>query len=168
MAREYIVYLAGPMTGITVKEAKAWRNYFTEQMPEYIKTRSPIITELENLSDESVIQSEHPNMLMGGGDAFVEMDLQDVRTADLIVFNYLGAKKISQGTLGEFHTAATLEKRRITIIEKEGNLHEHPFLRKRAGVIVETVTESVFATLRMLLPDDLLIKELKKRARGLK
>ena len=53
---EYLVYLSGPVKGLSYKEAVAWREYVRNRLPKHIKTLSPLRgRDHLRLKDEDII-----------------------------------------------------------------------------------------------------------------
>lgn len=94
--REFTIYLAGAMSGITFEEANIWRRSFTKSM-KYIY--SDIKVNCINPNDyynfkEIIYDSEREVM---------EFDLYKVRHSDLIVVNF--EHPVSLGTMAELTIA---------------------------------------------------------------
>lgn len=159
MAREYIVYLAGPMTGTSVEESMEWRNYVRKHLPNNIKTRSPVLSEVDLSTTSGKINAERPELPLGKGKSFTRKDLEDVRRADLIFVNLLGAKIVSIGSVSELAWAYLLRKPTVVVMEKSGNIHDHPFTQEESLVIVDNLDEAIKLTKMLLLDDDLLLRD---------
>jgi nucleoside 2-deoxyribosyltransferase len=63
--------------------------------------------------------------------------------ADLVVFNMLGAKRISIGTMVEFGWSDAARVPSILIMEKDGNPHEYPMVREIAGFRVDNMKDAI-------------------------
>ncbi len=70
-------------------------------------------------------------------------DSFDVRTADALVVNLTGAKKVSIGTVMEIAWAWEKRTPVIAIVE-EGNIHEHSMLYEAIGWRVTTLDEAMY------------------------
>jgi hypothetical protein len=44
--RDFLVYLAGPISGMTYDEAQAWRAYASQNLPQEIRAISPLRAQL--------------------------------------------------------------------------------------------------------------------------
>ncbi len=64
----------------------------------------------------------------------------------------LSAQKVSIGTVMEIAWAKAFQIPVIVIMEKEGNLHDHPMIRDCIGFRVETLLEAIWLTKVLLLP----------------
>lgn len=138
------VYLAGPVRGLSYKESMDWREYAKNELAKYgIISVSPMRAK-EHLANRGILLNpdEHVISCQRG---LVTRDRFDVRTCDVMLANFFGAKEVSIGTLIEYGWADSYGKPIITIIEKEGNPHEHPFIRELTGFRVETLDEGLKA-----------------------
>jgi len=144
------VYLMGPVLGTKYEECNGWRESAKEELAKYdIQGISPL--RHKDLTDTSGLMSD-----LGGGNmmttqsGIVTRDRYDVTHCNLGLANLLGAKKISLGTMVEY---GWLDMRRIpiiTIMEKEGNPHDHTFIRELSGFRVETLEEGIYVARYML------------------
>lgn len=144
------VYLAGPITGLTYEGATDWREYAKKKLTQYnILGVSPMRGKefLRNLSsmpsgNQAKAGDRHGLSLPHG---FVARDRLDVRRADAVLMNLLGAERVSIGTMVEIGWADAFLKPVVLVIEKEGlgswiggkppvykevNIHEHGFVRE--------------------------------------
>ena len=55
----------------------------------------------------------------------------------------LGAQKVSIGTMIEYGRASNPLRPIITVMEKQGNIHEHPMIRELTKYRVETLDEGL-------------------------
>lgn len=122
------VYLAGPISGLTYDSAQDWRDEFSAMVDrskiecfsplrgkQYLRNRGP----LEGSYSESPLSTD-----MG----ITTRDRFDCMGADLVVFNLLGAERISVGTMIELGWADAARRPAILIME-DGNPHDHPMVR---------------------------------------
>jgi nucleoside 2-deoxyribosyltransferase len=79
---------------------------------------------------------DHPQMKDGVHEhalttdsAITGRDYWDVSRCDAVLFNLVGAEKVSIGTMIEYGWASAFNKPRITIMERRGNIHDHPIVR---------------------------------------
>jgi len=71
-------------------------------------------------------------------------DFNDVKQADALLVNLLGAKKPSLGTIMELAWAFALQKPCVVVIEKNGNPHDnHPMIHEAISFRVDTLDEGV-------------------------
>jgi len=146
------IYVAGPMRGLTYDQANEWRLAAESALPE-CDIFSPMRGK-EYLRDLDVIPGAVGDK-MSSSQAIYIRDRWDVRTADAILVYLLGAKEISIGTCFEM-AWATAYNIPVVIVMKEGDVHEHPFVRQAAWIVVDSLHEGLNA-LRILLnlrPED--------------
>ena len=79
-------------------------------------------------------------------------DKNDVKNCDLMIVNFLGSKTVSIGTCVEYGWADSFSKPVITIMEKEKNIHNHPFIQEISGFLVETLDEAIAIAKFILKP----------------
>jgi len=142
-----LVYLAGPIDGLNYERCVAWREYAIEELAK------SEITGLSPMRAKEFLK-HHPKLVDGVSDhilasdaGLTSRDMWDVRRSDAILFNLLGAEKISIGTMIEYGWASAFDKPVITIIEKKGkrkkNVHEHPMIRRITDYRVETLDDGL-------------------------
>ena|SRR5579862_8554531 len=154
-----LVYLAGPITGLTYEGATDWREYTKDKLAKFgILGISPMRakTFLKGLS--SMPSGEH-----GAGSldphglakphGFVARDRLDVRRCDGVLMNLLGAERVSIGTMVEIGWADAFHKPVVLCMEgaeSRSNLHEHGFVRELTqyhNTDLDTAIETVAAIL---------------------
>ena len=128
--KEKLVYLAGPISGLSQEEVMGWRLNATEELArEHITTLTPIdvtssATELQKLA--------------------ILRDKIDVRRAHVVLMNLRGAKRISIGTMAELGWANAYDKPVVLVMEQDGsNPHEHGFVKTLSTFQVETLEEGI-------------------------
>lgn len=164
---EKTIYLAGPITGLSYKDARGgWRQEFASLMPEHIKCLSPMRGK-DALSNETILRGD-PNMCytdpMASVSAILMRDFNDVKNCDVMVACFLGATSISIGTCVEFGFAHALRKPVILVMEHprleippedvslRTNPHEHAFLHQIAGVRVSDLADAARIVSSLLTP----------------
>lgn len=122
------VYLAGPIKGHSYDNIQEWRKQIYDALYNTnIHVLSPLresaeLEGIENLkcsyekSDFYTIEAVNIN------------DYNDVKRADAVFANFLGAEKVSIGTCMEIAWAKSMQKPVIVVIEDEGNPHDHGML----------------------------------------
>ena len=96
------------------------------------------------------IKKDHPEIVDGisehvlaSDSGVTTRDMWDVRRSDAVLFNLLQSKKVSIGTMIEYGWASSFNKPIITVMEKQGNVHEHLMIRRLSGYRVETLEEGL-------------------------
>lgn len=138
------MYLAGPINGLSLKEANDWRDDLGTAIYQWTGAYplSPL-RDKEGLEELSEIGPQgYETTLLSNQRALVTRDRYDVQRCDLMVVNLLGAKQVSIGTMVELGWA---DARRIPIIVimEEGNIHDHAFIREIANWIVPAVADAL-------------------------
>lgn len=137
------VYLSGPITGLTYKEARfGWRQQFADQLAPGITVLSPMRHEGHLAEIKGKLAKEYPEHLFSHPKMIVSKDLLDIDMSDIVVANFLGAKKPSIGTVSEMGYAYAKGKTIITIMEK-GSIHDHPFVTELSSAVVNNMDDAL-------------------------
>lgn len=139
------LYLAGPMTGLTLEESAEWRIAAADRLEPLYECFSPLRG--KSYLKGQTHKSDGPERA-GGDKGIFRRDRWDVRTSDVVLANFVGSTSISIGTLFEIAWANALEKFVIVVMEPT-NLHQHAFVRQAASIVVSNMDEAV-AFLEML------------------
>lgn len=142
------VYLSGPITGLTYKQARCgWRKEVGDTLSRSgIGVLSPMrheghLAELEKkkITEEVLKPINHffsqPKMI-------VEKDFLDIDAADIMLVNFLGAKKVSQGTIAEMGYAYAKDKSIITVMDND-NVHNSVFVREMSAAVLDNMEDAV-------------------------
>jgi nucleoside 2-deoxyribosyltransferase len=136
------VYLAGPIKGLSYDSCVSWREYAIKVLSySGIIGVSPMRGKELLRGTEKIIDGLDHVLCTPAG--LVTRDRFDVKSCDLMLVNFLGAKEISIGTSAEFGWADAYGKPIVTVIEREGNVHDHPFIQRLTGFRVETLDEGL-------------------------
>jgi len=158
------IYLAGPITGCTYRNCTSWRHAFEEFLaeamqnvywrPEEVRCLSPMRAK-DYLNQVGVINKDYPSFQFGPlscSRGIISRDFFDCTRSDLLVVNLLGATITSIGTMMELAWAYQKRTPSIVIMEREGNLHEHPFVWETTSFRVTSIEEAVHTALAVLWP----------------
>ena len=138
-----LVYLAGPITGLSYGGAVDWRESVrTDLARAGIRGLSPMRGK-EYLKDDTGIADEYAGMVLSCSRGITTRDRFDCNRADLLIVNFLGATKVSIGTVMEIAWADAKRIPVILVIEDEGNVHDHAMIRECTGFRVNTLEEAV-------------------------
>lgn len=151
MSEVYYLFLSGPITDVSYGESADWRKYVASKMPRSIKCISPLRGK-EYLKNEKNIKASYEDIPLSSGKGITFRDRFDVKRADAILINLLGAKKVSIGSMIEIGWADTGIKPIILVMEKEENVHDHPMLKNAAGFIVDNLDDAIELAKKILLP----------------
>jgi len=145
------VYLAGPMTGLTVGAGRdTWRARATGFF------RAHHVGVLSPMRDWDELHKDHQMGAFGedraGGHLVAAKfnyarDVNDIRIGDAVVINTQGATRVSVGTCIEYGMACLANKPTLALLDP---LHDHLFFREGPAVIVQNEVELYVSTLSML------------------
>lgn len=148
------VYLCGPIAGCTYDEARyGWR----KKLAELIKPEIPILSPMRQEGHLAEVVGElgtfaPDNHAIATQRAIVAKDKLDIRQSSLVVANFLGAERVSIGSVVEIGFASALGKPIVLVIEPEGNVHDHLFVREMSDVRVSSIRDAADIVNALLLP----------------
>jgi nucleoside 2-deoxyribosyltransferase len=136
------IYLAGPISGLTFEGAQDWRTYFTNTIDQQIACFSPLRGK-DYLKMRGPLEGSYDEFPLSTDRGITTRDRADCMGADLVVFNMLGATRVSIGTMLEFGWADAARVPSVLIMEKEGNIHDYPMVREIAGFRVDNLEDAI-------------------------
>ena len=144
-----LVYLAGPITGLSYAGATDWREAATLRLARSaIKALSPLRGKLylEGMTDIP----DSLDVPLSTPKGITTRDRWDCLRCDVLLVNFLGATKVSIGTCMEI---AWVDTRHIPIViaMEEGNPHSHAMIRECAGFILPDLDQALSYVEAMLL-----------------
>jgi hypothetical protein len=148
--RDFLLYCAGPITGVSYGESTDWREYVADRLPDRIIAVSPMRGK-EYLARERQIKDSYKEHPLSCRKGITCRDRMDVMRCDMILVNFLGAKKVSIGSVMEIAWADILRKP-IVIVMEEKNIHRHSMVEEITGFIVPDFDEAVKVASAVLLP----------------
>lgn len=137
------VYLAGPISGLTYANATDWRRYSKDFLKGYNIVGLDPLRGKDYLINETSIADKYDAHTMSTSRAIMVRDYFDCNNVGLILANFLGAKRISIGTVMECAWAYSARIPLILCMEKSGNVHDHSMIREAAGYHVDTLSEGL-------------------------
>lgn len=146
-----LVYLAGPITGVSYGATTNWREHVAAEIDPQIQTLSPM-RHKEYLAGETSIASAYEQHPMSSAKGITSRDRFDCMRADAVLVNLLGASKVSIGTVMEVAWADSARKQIVLVIAKDDQVHLHPMLTESCGYIVDNLEEAISIVERVLLP----------------
>jgi len=143
-----LCYLAGPIAGISGSEAIDWRTGATNLLSRAgVDVRDPMRAKHALASKASISRTFHDYETMGTfftSKGIMTRDFNDVKQADVLLVNLLGAKTPSLGTIMEMAWAFALQKPCVVAIEATGNPHDnHPMIHEAMSFRVPTLYEAI-------------------------
>lgn len=128
------VYLCGPISGLSYGKATSWRGHFALRLADDIVPVSPMrgkryLEGHDNIgfsyADPSV-SKDKIGSLLSSSPGISTRDRFDVQNCDLVVANFLGADKISIGSVIELGWADAFRKPIIMVAEESNIMRNHP------------------------------------------
>src|SRR5271157_1829498 len=96
-----LVYLAGPITGLTYQGCTDWRQKAMDYLAEYgIQGLSPLRAK-DYLLNETSIADTYDDTILSSQRGIFARDKFDCERSDVIFVNLLGAQRVSIGTVME-------------------------------------------------------------------
>lgn len=136
------IYLCGPISGLSFEECIDWRRYFAKRLAADIVPLSPMRGR-EYLAKEKSIGDSYEESILSNRKAITSRDRNDVMNCDMMVANFLGATRVSIGSIIEFGWADAFRKPVICVMENDqSNVHEHAILNTITGFRVKTLDEA--------------------------
>jgi hypothetical protein len=154
-----LIYLAGPITGLTYEGATDWREFVSESLASLsddaldpIQCLSPM-RHKDYLLGELVLKDDYPDgHTITTGRCITARDRYDATRCDLLLVNFLGAEKVSIGTVLEIAWADSVRVPIVLAIEDEGNLHDHAMVRELCPFRVNSLEKAIDMAYRILVP----------------
>lgn len=140
------VYLAGPISGLDYNAATDWREDVTEHLARYgIQGMSPMrcksyLADLQDLGAEDI--TANPRNVCSSPRGIMTRDRYDCTNCDVLLVNFLGAERVSIGTVMEI-AWADLCRTPIVVAMEEDNIHKHAMVSEAIGFQVPTLEEAV-------------------------
>jgi nucleoside 2-deoxyribosyltransferase len=156
------VYLAGPITGCSFNGCTDWRKAVAQKLRPFGILGVDPMRAKDYLKNETAITGSYEDKVMSCQRGIMTRDRYDATHCDVLLVNFLGANRISIGTVMEI---AWADAHRIPIIcaiendpgqeEKEignkvPNVHDHPMIREAVGFRVPTLDEAVDVAIKIL------------------
>lgn len=154
-----LVYLCGPISGLTFGECTDWREYATRAFPPHIQGVSPLRAK-RFLADKGKLEGPYGYPLATSR-GINTRDLFDVRRATVVLANLLGCLKgdpkirVSIGSVGEMAIAHDHRIPVVCAIEPDGlNIHDHPMLNEWIDYRVTSLDEAIEITTAIISPHE--------------
>ena len=144
------VYLCGPISGESYDSVMDWRDEITDKLHPEIRIFSPL-RHKHYLKGEEDISKTYDQHILSTARSITVRDRFDVFHSDIMIANLLGANIVSIGSMIEYGWADAKGIPVITIMEKEGNLHDHPMVKEISGWIVHSVEEAAYVANAVLV-----------------
>jgi nucleoside 2-deoxyribosyltransferase len=151
--RDFLVYLAGPIAGLTYSDGQGWREYAAANLPQEIRVISPLRAKDVRLARAGIITDSYEDNPLTSQRGITVRDRNDCLRSDLILINLLGAKTVSIGTCIEFGWADSKRTPIVLVMEPDSNLHDHPMIRDIASYRVPDLDAALKIVEAVLMPE---------------
>ena len=153
ISRQFLIYLAGPITGHSFEGATSWYDEVDRAFPSYLVPVRPLRgkTWLHGMTSiESQYTNLHP---LSTPDGIMTRDEYDVMRADALLVNLLTAPVVpSLGTIMEIAWGRAYHKPVIVAMTEDNVHYKHPMIRKSCSMILPTLAEAIDVTRRLISP----------------
>jgi nucleoside 2-deoxyribosyltransferase len=147
------VYLVGPITGVSYEGATSWREYCRKQFNPGIIGLSPMRGK-DYLQHEQMISDSYEQHVLSTTKAIMTRDVFDCSEADVILANFLGAERVSIGSIMEVAWAYQNKKPIVACVEDggqaftgrigaSGNPHEHAMMNEAISYKVNSLDAGI-------------------------
>lgn len=153
---KFLIYLSGPIPGLTYGSSTDWREYVTQAFPPHIQGVSPMRAK-RYLNDGKKIGTQGFDFPLSTDRAINSRDRFDTLRASAILVNLIGTERVSIGTAMEIAWAYDHKIPIVVAMELEGNLHDHPMIRDCISVRVTSLDEAIEAVTAIVSPHESLI-----------
>ena len=145
---ERLVFLSGPVTGNAYDSTLSWREEVAKALPSDIVAVSPMRGK-DYLKEETQVADAYEEYPLSSAAGITCRDHNDVKRCDMLFVNFLGAEKVSIGSVMEIAWAHAYQKP-IVIVAEEDNINMHAFVRQVAAFKVRTIEEGINVTRHVL------------------
>jgi nucleoside 2-deoxyribosyltransferase len=151
--RPLLVYLAGPITGLSYADALDWRAEVRERLAEsspHVECIDPMRAKRHLAGVQRIGPHGHGGALLSSH-AVVARDLWDVDRSDVVLMNLSGAREVSVGSMVELGRASVRRSFVIVVLpaeetgsDNEGrNPHDHLFVHELASTVAKSLDEAL-------------------------
>jgi hypothetical protein len=138
------IYLSGPITGYSYAYATEWRAYVSRRLPPGIAVIDPMrdAVDFSTPSERQLADSERLQNIIHGKEV-LDRNRIDVARCDLLLVNFLGASRVSIGSVGEIFWADVFRKPVIIVREAHYNIHDHGLVNAISCCIFEDLDSAI-------------------------
>lgn len=151
MKHNFLVYLAGPITGLTYCGATSWRDYVIDNLPEHLVGMSPLRAK-SYLKDEQQIEGSYDETILSSQRGLFARDFFDCNRCDALFVNLRFTEVVSIGTVMEIAWAYQNRIPVVLVMGEEDEIHNHPMIREACPFVVGNIDEGIHTLAALLLP----------------
>lgn len=146
------IYLAGPISGQTYKEATEWRNEVRATLTDLgIKVYSPM-RHKEYLQNENDLTFKDFGQVLSTSKAIMARDYQDASRCDLLLVNFnVPHPQLSAGTIMEIAWAYANHTPVVLVDHPKFNYARHPMIKEAISVLAKDLVQAVEVVKHFLL-----------------
>jgi Nucleoside 2-deoxyribosyltransferase len=150
--RERTIYLTGPITGCSEKQASDWRKYVRDRLAPGLVAIDPMrdAVDFSVVSERQLDDTARLQNLLHGRE-ILERNRVDIARCDVLLANFLGAQRISIGSVGELFWADAFRKPVIIVREAHHNLHDHGLINAIAFLTLNKLDSAIDKINRLLI-----------------
>lgn len=150
--RERTVYLSGPITGCSEKQAADWRRHVRDRLAPGLIAIDPMrdAVDFSVVSEKQLDEAARLQSLYHGRE-ILERNRVDIARCDVLLVNFLGAQRISIGSVGELFWADAFRKPVIVVRETHHNLHDHGLINAIAFLTFDKLDSAIEKINRFLI-----------------
>lgn len=152
MSSTHCVYLAGAISGLTLKDCTDWRKEVTRELQKST-LRVECLTPLRGksfLADKGKIHSGSYDDGVISAKGITRRDMFDTLRSTAVFINLLGTKVASIGTCMEIAWAYQNQIPTVVVMEKDNLHNKHVMIQESCTYVVETLEEGI-ETMKWLL-----------------
>lgn len=135
------LYIAHPISGLSGEDIFNYFDHTKNLLKEYYHILSPMNGKNHLRNVDKVVSTGYKNPISNDHAVF-QRDTWMVSQSNIVFCDFTGSKKVSIGCCMELAIASWLNKHTIVVM-KEGNLHNHCFVKESADIIFETFDEGI-------------------------
>ena len=135
-----LVYLAGPISGLSYEGATNWRQYAITKLHPLVGL-SPMRGK-DYLLDELDIDANTDYGILSTAKAIVARDRFDCQRADCILFNLSESQKVSIGTMIEFGWADAARIPKV-VVTGDNTVHTHAMVNQLSDFVAKDLDEGI-------------------------
>jgi len=141
MKSQYLIYLAGAITGQSYQGCTDWRQYVMDNLHKDLVGLSPM-RHKDYLLEEVQVADIYEDSVLSCQRGIFARDHWDCHRCDAVLVNLVGTERVSIGTVMEIAWAHAYKKP-IVLVMEEGNIHEHAMIREACPFRVNTIDEAI-------------------------
>lgn len=147
-----LVYLAGPITGLSYEGCTDWRDGAVEELAAHgLIGLSPMRGKDYLLGEKCVGDSyeNDPGKWMSTAKAVAARDRFDCQRVDMVILNLLGAERVSIGSMIEVGWADAARVP-IVLVMEDGNCMDHTMMTHLCGWQVDSLEKAIDTVVAIL------------------